>query len=96
MSDRSRNSRGAVGRFFCSPHAVRRFAQYLGNRTLTYDQILGRLIRLADRAHFVKRLPTGGELWRTGKPERLRLIVGPGSGPLPVVITVLARSDRDV
>ena len=86
---------GITGRFFITPHAVRRYAEHVGNQNLTYHQILGRLIRLVDEAHFVRHLPTGADLWRTRKPERLRLIGVSGDGPLPVVATVMARSDHD-
>jgi hypothetical protein len=53
----------AVGRFFITPSAARDF-----------ERALGELIRLSETAHFVKRIGDF-ELWRTGKPTRLRLRV---------------------
>jgi len=44
-------------------------------------------------AHYVKPTQGGAELWRTGKPMRLRLIVGPGEGGLPALLTVLPGHD---
>lgn len=76
------------GRWFISPHAVRRYRERLRPR-LTYEQALVELVRMASGARYVRRLDSGLELWRLG-PSRVRGIVGPGVGPLPVLVTVLA------
>jgi hypothetical protein len=63
---------------------------------MTFEQARVHLVRQIAQAHAVK--PTGrGEavLFRGPKPERLRLLVGPGEGELLALITVLTRSDRD-
>lgn len=66
---------------------------------LTFAQGLGRLIRLSMVAHRtkVKTLEDGrtGEVWRTGRPHRLRLIVVPSATPgaRPDLVTVLPEHD---
>lgn len=45
------------------------------------------------RAHRVKTLDTGLELWRGPKPYRLRMKVASGGGWLPQVVTVLRGYD---
>lgn len=82
------------GPLFVTPHAVRRFRERV-RPELTYEQARDELVRLSRTAHRVRPTRDGAELWRTGPPERLRLIVGPGTGPLPALITVEARCDRD-
>lgn len=83
-----------AGRFFFTPHAVRRYVTR-AKRGLTYEKALDELIKSSERAHYVKTLDTGVELWRSPKPLRLRLYVTRGEGPQPAVITVLRRCDRD-
>ncbi len=82
-----------AGRWLVTPHAVMRFQQRVpGARRLTYRQILGRIIRDSDRAHFVRVEGNGMELWRVGKPLRTRYRVDPG--PPARVVTVLAGCER--
>ena len=83
---------GAVGRFFITPHAVRRYQERVPGASSRYDTALGELIRLCDGAHFVKQVGDF-ELWRTGKPERLRLRVLRGNSGLPQVVTVVRGHD---
>lgn len=85
-------SSGAAGRFFITPHAVMRYSERVG--ALTYEAALAALIDETARAHFVKRLATGAELWRGPSPRRLRFIVGPGRGEKPALVTV-ERAGRD-
>jgi hypothetical protein len=59
----------------------------------TYEAALAALITESERAHFVKRLATGAELWRGPSPLRLRFIVGPGRGAKPALVTVEASHD---
>lgn len=91
--DRERS--GATGPWWITPHAVRRYIQRCpGARRLTYDQALGRLIDEAGRAHLVKaRRNAGEELWRGGKPHRLRFVVARGNSGLPQLVTVLRGCD---
>lgn len=81
-----------AGRWFITPHAIRRYqCRYRGN--IRYNQALSELIKLSEVAHFVKTINSGVELWRTGKPHRMRMIVStrlPGQGQL---VTVLKGSD---
>jgi hypothetical protein len=82
----------AVGRFFITPHAVRRYQERTPSASRDFDVALGELIRLAENAHFVKRVGDF-ELWRTGKPTRLRLRVMRGNAGLPQVVTVVRGHD---
>jgi hypothetical protein len=61
--------------------------------SVSYEMALAALIRLADKAHLVKILNPGVELWRTGRPLRLRLYVSHRLPGLPQLVTVLRRSD---
>jgi hypothetical protein len=80
------------GRWFITPHAVDQYRRRV--HQCSHDEARDDLIALSARAHFVKPLHSGCELWRTGKPHRLRLIVGPGEGDMPALVTVLAGCDR--
>lgn len=84
----------ARGKFFITPHAVRRFIERI-RPDLSFERALGVLIDLSSRARRVRGKGRGYEVWRTPSPERLRLIVGPGEGALPAVITVEHRCDAD-
>jgi hypothetical protein len=84
----------AAGRFFITPHAVRRYAQRV-RPGASYNEALTDMVRLSDEARYVKT-KTGSrgdviEVWRTPKPLRLRLYVAPsrGRGLKSAVITVL-------
>lgn len=79
------------GRFFITPHAVR---QYIARvRDLSFERALGRLIDQCERAHFVKRLDSGAELWRMPRPERARFVVSREHDGAPQVVTVLKPFD---
>lgn len=86
---------GATGRWFMTPHAVRAFmARAAGASRMTYEQALGEMIREAERAHFIKALDTGPQLWRGPGPRRMRYIVTVCShGDLPACVTVLPPFD---
>lgn len=86
----------AAGEFFITGHAVRRFRERVpGAARLSYDQALTQMIQQMKRAHYVKQIRDGLDLWRGPKPHRLRLRVAPGgSGLLPQVVTVLRGCDR--
>lgn len=92
--DRSSTS-APSGRWFCTPHAVRRYIERCpGARRLTYEQALRRLIVDSEKAHLVKaRRNPGEELWRGGKPHRLRFVVARGNAGLPQLVTVLRGCD---
>ena len=85
----------AKGRWFITPHGVRRYIERCpGARRLTYEQALGRLIDESTKAHFVKaRRNEGEELWRGGKPHRLRFVVCRANAGLPQLVTVLRGCD---
>lgn len=89
----------ATGRWFITPHAVR---QYIARvRACSYDEALADLIRISEAAHYVKPTKGGAQMWRgprhrIGKGRRtggIRLIVGPGEGDLPALLTVLGEHD---
>ncbi len=84
---------GARGRFFVTPHAVAMWRERY-EPDATYEQALRRIIVDAGKAHFVKALETGPQLWRGPKPRRARYIVTVCSeGELPSLITVLPPFD---
>lgn len=84
----------AAGRFFLTPHAVRRYMERLAAPGLTYEQALGALLREIEGAHRVRDGRAGCAIWRTGRPGRLRLIVDETQHPLPAVVTILPSHDR--
>lgn len=81
------------GRWFITPHAVHRYMARIARR-LIYEEALAELASMSLTARYVKPAQGGAELWRTGKPLRLRFIVGPGEGDLPALLTVLPGHDR--
>lgn len=85
---------GARGGFFVTPHAVERYRERIpGKARLSYERARDELVELTRKAHFVRHQRDGSELWRVGKPTRLRMRVvrsGPG---LPQVTTVLPAFD---
>jgi hypothetical protein len=86
-----------AGPFFVTPHAIERYRTRIRPRDrLTYREALEALTALSERAHKLMDRDNGTELWRTGRPERLRLVVGPGEwGPegKPALLTVLGPYD---
>lgn len=95
FEESSATTSGSRGRWFITPHAVRRYIERCpGARPLTYEQALARLIRESEKAHMVKaRRNPGEELWRGGKPHRLRFVVARGNGGMPQLVTVLRGCD---
>jgi len=84
-----RQSAGIAGPWFITPHAVQRYRERCpGKLRLTYEQALGELVRLSAEARFVKRLPTGCDLWRGRKPLRLRMYVAHDNPGKPQLVTV--------
>lgn len=81
-------------RFFATSHAVRQFVRRV-RPDLSFVHARDELLRLAEGAHVVRPARNGCVLMRTPAPERLRLIVGPGQGPLPAIVTVETRCDED-
>lgn len=86
---------GGRGRWFITPHAVRRYIERCpGARQISYEEALERLISASETAHFVKaRRNPGEELWRGGKPDRLRFVIARVHGGLPQLVTVLRGCD---
>ena len=84
------------GGVFVTPHAVRQYqARARAGWSMGFEQARAHLVAQMELAHAVKPTGAGAVLFRGPKPERLRLIVGPGKGDMPALITVLTRSDRD-
>lgn len=97
VAERSRSPDcGAAGRWFVTPHAVEQFSARAAGweRASTYEHTLATIIDESRRAHIVKILQSGAELWRGPKPRRLRYIVRPGADGLPALVTVLSTYDR--
>lgn len=84
----------AAGRFFVTPHAVDRYRERTGQRHLSYEQALGAVIQLSERARRVKPWGRGLTLYRGPKPHRLRLLVNEAARPLPALITIYGGHDR--
>jgi hypothetical protein len=83
-----------VGRWFITPHAVRRYIQRVAPG-LTYEQALGELVHLSESARRVKERAPGIWLWRGPKPRRLRFVVSTrGAGELPQLLTLYAGHDK--
>lgn len=86
---------GAVGRWFITPHAVKRYRERIApNRS--YEEALGVLIRASEKARLVKVSVRGFEYYKGPAPERLRFRVRPAEkseGDLPVLMTVLPAFD---
>ena len=81
----------AAGRWFVTPHAVRRYQERV--ERCSYDTALSALIRHSESAHRVKPWK-GATLYRSGKPQRLRFIVREGGPDLPVLLTVYGGHDH--
>lgn len=84
-----------AGQFFVTPHAVKRYVRRVCPG-LSYGRALAEIVRAVERAHRVKGLPGGAELWRGPRPDRLRIFVAPARAPglAPVVVTVMRGCDR--
>lgn len=65
---------GVSGKWFITPHAVRRYRERC-RIWLSYEDARDILIGLSMRARRIKERGPGVELWRGPKPERLRFIV---------------------
>ena len=89
---------------FVTPHALQRYVEVTRRVTearakeiLSAEparaKLLGELVRETEGAHRVRDQRDGCSLWRGPKPRRLRLIVGPGEGDRPALVTVLAAHD---
>lgn len=78
------------GKWFVTPHAVRRYQSRVGETS--YEHALAALIRLSYSAHRVRPLRDGCALYRSGRPLRLRFVVSEKTtGGLPQLLTVYAR-----
>lgn len=83
----------AVGAWFITPHAVRRYIERI-EPGLTYEQALGALVRLSTEAQRVRDISPGLALYRGPKPMRVRLRVASGAnGMMPQLVTVLPCHD---
>lgn len=88
---------GVKGRWFVTPHAVKRFRERVpGAQSMSYERALAAIISDSERAHFVRVERDGTELWRVGKPHRTRYRIYPSEreGVLPQCVTVLAGCER--
>jgi hypothetical protein len=84
----------ARGPLFITPHAVTRYRERVKRaRSLTYEQALGELVSECERARYIRTLESGLELWRGGKPLRLRMRVARGHEGLPQLVTVILGHD---
>lgn len=85
--------RGAQGRWFITPHAVRQYITRIVPG-LSYGRALSELIQMSIGSHFVRQ-QRNGELWRGPKPRRLRFIVCHDAPGKPQLVTVLFAFDRE-
>lgn len=81
----------AAGRWFVTPHAVRRYVERCRPR-LDYESALAELIEQSHGAHFVRH-QSNGDLWRGPRPWRFRFVVGHADGGLAPLLTVLGPFD---
>lgn len=77
------------GRWFITPHAVRRYLQRVDG-SLSYEQALGQLIHASESARYSREYEPAIELWRGPRPRRLRFIVSRRLPGLPQLLTVYA------
>jgi hypothetical protein len=85
----------AEARWEISDHSVIRYRQRCpGKRAVSLAQAVTELTELSTKAHYVKTLESGLELWRCGKPWRLRFRVERGLPGKPRLVTVLRGCDR--
>lgn len=83
---------GFRGNWFITPHAVERYIQRI-RPGITYDQALEDLIAYSGTARRVKEWKLGVDLYRSGRPLRLRLMVGKREDGAPQLLTVYAGHD---
>lgn len=79
------------GRWYVTPHAVDQYRKRI--HKCSRNEALAELISISQRARFVKMAYGDCEMWRSRGRLRLRLIVGPGDGELPALVTVLGEHD---
>jgi hypothetical protein len=93
MGERAREV--IAGRWFITPHAVRRYIERVDRRA-GYEQALAELVRFSEVARPVKEISPGVWLFRSGKPLRLRFRVATDQrdGEAPQLLTVMAGHDR--
>jgi hypothetical protein len=85
------------GRWFISPHAVRRCIERIHPR-YTYEQARDWLIKASQSAHYIRPSSQGrGEIWRAGRQfKRIRMMVEHYPGrELPTLCTVLTGNDLE-
>lgn len=88
----------AAGRWFITPHAVRRYVERIDPRA-SFEVALATLIDHGERARFL-RATTGErgpiEIWRGPRPRRLRFVVAPARSAeeKPQMLTCLFAFDR--
>ena len=85
---------GAVGRFYVTPHALRRYTERCRPH-LSPARALDELVSVADRAERVRVFADGHELWRGPKraavPRLLFLVAPRSEGVLPAICTIPRR-----
>lgn len=88
-------------RWYLSARAVREYAALarLGNPDdeAVFDRAESQLGAIAQKAHHLRDQANGLQLWRGGRPLRLRLLVSTAEraeGDLPQLVSVLAASER--
>jgi hypothetical protein len=86
------------GDVFITPHAVRQYqTRTRAGRGMQFEAARAHLVEQVAKARAIKPTGRGGAvLFRGPKPERLRLVIGPGEGDKPALVTVLTRSDHDL
>ena len=82
----------AAGRWFITPHAVRRFQQRVAPG-LSYNAALSALIEHSESARRCGR-KGANTLYRSGRPQRLRFIVAERGPGLPQLLTVYGGKGR--
>lgn len=78
----------ARGRWFVTPHAVRRYIERV-RPELTYEQALEELVAASMRARRLRETSPGVALYRDGRPLRTRFRVAENGPGLPQLLTVL-------
>lgn len=82
------------GRWFITPHAVRRYIERVDRRA-TYEQALSVLIEWSELAKRKKEIAPGVWLYRGPRPLRLRLRVAHVGDRLPQLLTVIKSKDPE-